>query len=116
MAEIILHHYALSLFAEKVRRIFAYKKMAWRAVEQPLMAPKPDLTPLTGGYRRIPVLQIGADVYCDTACIVRRLEQLQPEPACLPPGQAGVAGLITDRAGELTGWVELIGSASPRAG
>ncbi|WP_433927665.1 glutathione S-transferase family protein [Sorangium cellulosum] len=96
MAEIILHHYPLSLFAEKVRRILAYKKIAWRSVEQPMMAPKPDLTPLTGGYRRIPVLQIGADVYCDTACIARRLEELQPEPACFPPGQRGLAAMIED--------------------
>jgi len=52
----------MSLFAERIRRILAFKKMAWRSVEQPMMAPKPDLTPLTGGNRRIPVLQIGADV------------------------------------------------------
>jgi glutathione S-transferase len=96
MAEIILHHYPLSLFAEKIRRVLAYKKIAWRAVEQPMMAPKPQLTPLTGGYRRIPVLQIAADVYCDTACIARRLEQLQPEPACFPHGQSGVAELIEE--------------------
>ncbi|WP_437630742.1 glutathione S-transferase family protein [Sorangium sp. So ce854] len=96
MAEIILHHYPLSLFAEKIRRILAYKKVAWRSVEQPMMAPKPDLTPLTGGYRRIPVLQIGADVYCDTACIARRLEELRPEPACFPPRQAGLAAMIED--------------------
>lgn len=57
MDEVILHHYALSPFAEKVRRILAYKQIPWRAVEQPMMAPKPDLTALTGGYRRIPVMQ-----------------------------------------------------------
>jgi len=96
MAEVILHHYPLSHFAEKIRRILAYKGMAWRAVEQPIMMPKPDLTPLTGGYRRVPALQIGADIYCDSACIARRLEQLQPEPTCFPPGQAGVAGLIEE--------------------
>ncbi|WP_437686210.1 glutathione S-transferase family protein [Sorangium sp. So ce176] len=96
MAEIILHQYPLSLFAEKIRRILAYKKVAWRSVEQPMMAPKPELTPLTGGYRRIPVLQIGADVYCDTACIARRLEELQPEPACFPAGQSGLAAMIED--------------------
>lgn len=96
MPEVILHHYPLSHFAEKIRRILAYKKMAWRAVEQPIMMPKPDLIPLTGGNRRIPVLQIGADIYCDTACIARRLEQLRPEPACLPPGQAGVVALIEE--------------------
>lgn len=96
MAEIIVHHYPQSHFSEKIRRILAYKRMPWRSVEQPMMMPKPDLTPLTGGYRRIPVLQIGADIYCDTSCIARRLERLQPEPACLPPGQAALAGLIEE--------------------
>ena len=60
------------------------------------MAPKPDLTALTGGYRRIPVLQIGADVYCDTECIVRRLERLRPEPVCIPRASAGLIDLIED--------------------
>src|SRR5262249_19424086 len=96
MSEIVFHHYPLSLFAEKIRRILAYKRMPWRSVEQPMMLPRPDLTPLTGGYRRIPVLQIGADVYCDTSCIARRLEQLQPEPACIPSGDAGVIGVIEE--------------------
>ena len=96
MVEIVLHHYPLSLFAEKIRRILAYKDVRWRAVEQPMMLPKPELTPLTGGHRRIPVLQLGADVYCDTECIARRLERLHPEPACIPPGQAELAALVED--------------------
>ena len=28
--------------------------------------PKPNLTALTGGYRKTPVLQIGADIYCNS--------------------------------------------------
>jgi glutathione S-transferase len=96
MSEIILHHYPFSLFAEKIRRILAYKDVAWRCVEQPIVAPKPDLTALTGGYRRIPVMQIGADVYCDSACIARRLETLFPEPSCFPTQQIGVAQMIED--------------------
>src|SRR5438045_796440 len=72
------------------------KGLSWSSVVQPTIMPKPDLTPLTGGYRRIPVMQIGADVYCDTACIARRLEQLQLEPSCLPRGQSGVAELIEE--------------------
>ena len=96
MAEIILHHYPLSPFSEKIRRLFAYKKIPWRAVEQPIVAPKPDLTPLTGGYRRIPVLQIGADIYCDTALMVRVIEKLFPEPSCIAPEQAGLVALIED--------------------
>src|SRR4029077_12378533 len=55
----------------------------------PSIMPKPDLVPLTGGYRRIPVLQIGADVYCDTQLIVRVIERLAPEPTLYPGGSEG---------------------------
>ncbi|MEQ8230904.1 MAG: glutathione S-transferase family protein [Gammaproteobacteria bacterium] len=96
MNDIILHHYELSPFSEKIRRILAYKRVDWCAVEQPVMAPKPALTPLTGGYRRIPVMQIGADVYCDTALIARRLEALHPEPATIPAALAGAIAVIED--------------------
>jgi glutathione S-transferase len=70
MAEIILHHYDTSPFSEKVRLLLGLKRLAWRSVIQPTIMPKPELTPLTGGYRRIPVLQIGADVYCDSQVIL----------------------------------------------
>jgi glutathione S-transferase len=70
MAEIILHHYDTSPFSEKVRLLFGLTGTTWRSVIQPTIMPKPDLTPLTGGYRRIPVLQIGADVYCDSQVIL----------------------------------------------
>src|SRR5690242_3203911 len=73
MPELILHQYAMSPFSEKIRKVLAAKQLAWRAVDQPMWNPKPQLVPLTGGYRRIPVLQIGADVYCDTACILHEL-------------------------------------------
>ncbi len=93
MPEIILHQYAMSPFSEKVRKIFAVKRLAWRGVEQPMWNPKPKLTPLTGGYRRIPVMQIGADIYCDTACIVRELEARYPEPS-IYAGNRGAAETI----------------------
>jgi glutathione S-transferase len=92
--EIILHQYPMSPFSEKVRKVLAVKRIAWRAVEQPMWNPKPKLTPLTGGYRRIPVMQIGADVYCDTACIVRALEARAPEPTLFPDDQQGTAEVI----------------------
>jgi len=94
MNEIILHQYAASPFSEKIRRILGYKKLAWHGVEQPVIAPKPELTPLTGGYRRIPVLQLGADVYCDTALIARVLETVAPEPSAFPDGNRGAAEII----------------------
>jgi len=89
MPELILHHYDTSPFSEKVKKILAYKDVPWRAVEQPTIMPKPQLVPLTGGYRRIPVLQIGADIYCDTQLIVRTIERLHPQPSIYPPGTEG---------------------------
>ena len=90
MAEtLILHHYDASPFSEKIRKVFGMKRLKWRAVEQPSLMPKPDLLPLTGGYRRIPVLQIGADVYCDTQLIVRVLERLHPTPTLYPGASEG---------------------------
>jgi glutathione S-transferase len=83
---LVLHQYAASPFSEKIRKVLAYKRLSWFAVEQPNMMPKPDLLPLTGGYRRIPVLQIGADVYCDSALIARVLERRHPEPTLHPDG------------------------------
>jgi glutathione S-transferase len=86
MSEIILHHYPASPFTEKVRLTLGLKGLAWRAVEQPSIMPKPELTPLTGGYRKIPVMQIGADVYCDSQCILRELERRHPTPSLFPDG------------------------------
>lgn len=99
MSELILHHYQQSHFAEKIKRLLAFKSVPWRAVEQPFMMPKPDLVPLTGGFRRIPVLQIGADVYIDTVLIARVLETLHPTPACIPASLAGLIGVIEAWAG-----------------
>ena len=65
MHDLILHHYDEAPFAEKIRLVFGIKGLTWRSVIVPSAMPKPDLMPLTGGYRRTPVLQIGADVYCD---------------------------------------------------
>jgi glutathione S-transferase len=95
MAELILHHYDMSPYAEKVRLIFGLKGLAWRSVQIPIVMPKPDLTELSGGYRRTPVLQIGADVYCDTKLIARVLEGLHPEPALIPPGQEAVVRALS---------------------
>jgi glutathione S-transferase len=93
-SDLVLHHYPRSPFAEKVRAAFGLKGLQWRSVIQPRMAPKPQLVPLTGGYRRIPVLQIGADIYCDTRRILAELERRFPEPSLYPPGTRGQADLI----------------------
>ncbi len=86
MSDVILHHYDLSPYSEKIRLIFGLKGLAWRSVEIPMVMPKPNLTCLTGGYRKTPVLQIGADIYCDTKAIARAIERIAPEPTLYPPG------------------------------
>ena len=89
MADLILHHFAASPFSEKVRLVLGYKQLAWKSVAVPNILPKPDVVALTGGYRRTPFLQIGADIYCDTALICDVLEQLRPLPTLYPePGQS----------------------------
>lgn len=93
-SEIILHHYPRSPFAEKIRVALGLKGLGWGSVIQPRIAPKPMLTPLTGGYRRIPVMQIGADIYCDTRRILAELDRRYPEPSLYPRGTRGHADMI----------------------
>lgn len=84
MYELILHHFEASPFAEKVRLALGLKGLEWRSVDIPMVMPKPKLTALTGGYRKTPVLQVGADVYCDTQCIAVELERRFPQPTLFP--------------------------------
>ena len=93
MSDLILHHYPMSPFAEKVRLILGFKHLPWRSVLIPPVLPKPDVVALTGGYRKTPVLQVGADIYCDTALIARLLEARQPRPS-LYPASAPLAPLL----------------------
>ncbi len=91
MSEVILHHYPQSPVSEKVRVALGIKGLDWQSVQIPRYPPKPDLMPLTGGYRRTPVMQIGANVYCDSQCIIGELERRFPEPSLFPGGSAGLA-------------------------
>ena len=100
MTDILFHQYESSPFSEKVRVCLGIKGLDWSAVDEPVIMPKPELVALTGGYRRIPVMQIGADIYCDSQLIVRELERRWPTPTLLPGGDAGLGHAIalwTDR-------------------
>lgn len=90
----ILHHYEFSPFAEKIRLAFGLKNLHWRSVIAPSILPKPDLVALTGGYRHIPVLQIGADVYCDTRTIARELDRRFPSPPLITDATRAIATTI----------------------
>ena len=104
MSDIILHHYDISPYAEKIRLVLGWKRLAWVSVIQPMVMPKPDLVALTGGYRRIPVLQIGADVYCDTNRIADELERRHSEPTIHPGGRVAESELWCSWAERVLMW------------
>ncbi len=89
-SEIVFHAYPQSPVAEKVRVAFGIKGLAWRSVEIPRLLPKPMLTALTGGYRRTPVMQIGADIYCDSQCIIRELDCRYSSRSLMPTADFGL--------------------------
>jgi len=90
MSQVILHHYPLSPYSEKIRLALGLKGVSWNSVEIPVWTPRPKLTPMTGGYRRTPILQIGAEFYCDTLLILHVIEKLGDSGALYPKGQEGL--------------------------
>ena len=105
MTDFILHHYAGSPFSEKVRLVFGLKGLAWKSVTVPVMLPKPDVIALTGGYRRTPFLQIGADIYCDSALMCRVIDRLAPQPALYPAAAGGAANIVAQWADSAFFWI-----------
>ncbi len=95
---IVLHHYPTSPFAELVRVALGLKGLDYRSVTIPQIMPKPDLVALTGGYARTPVLQIDADIYCDSSAALDALEAL-PGPTLYPAPLGQAARMIASFAG-----------------
>ena len=91
MSQVILHHYPLSPYSEKIRLALGLKDVTWSSVDIPIWTPRPKLTPMTGGYRRTPILQVGAEFYCDTLHILRLIEVLGPSGSLYPKGLGGFA-------------------------
>jgi len=114
MNDLILHHYDRSPFSEKIRLVLGYKKLPWKSVQIPAILPKPDLVALTGGYRRTPVLQVGADIYCDTALICDVLEHVRPEPTLYPPHLKGVCRIFAQWADSTLFWAAMGYNLQPR--
>jgi glutathione S-transferase len=109
---LILHHFDISPFAEKVRAILGFKQLAWHSALVPVVMPKPDVVALTGGYRRTPFLQIGADIYCDTALVARVLEARAPTPT-LFPGDQPLAPLFAQWADSTLFWNAAVWAGQP---
>lgn len=114
MSELVLHHYSTSPFSEKIRLILGYKQLAWTSVSIPQIMPKPDVLSLTGGYRKTPFLQIGADIYCDTALICDVLEHRAPMPSLFPAGLQGVARTVAQWADSTLFWAAMAYNLSPK--
>jgi len=105
--QLILHHYPNSPFAEKVRLILGFKSLHWTSVHIPTVMPKPDVIALTGGYRKTPILQIGADIYCDTALIADVLEALAPSPTLYPTAAAAASRTLAQWADSTLFWTAI---------
>lgn len=111
---LILHHYPTSPFAEKVRLMLGYKNIPWKSVVIPMISPKPDLVALTGGYRKTPVLQIGADIYCDTALIADVLEHIEHLPTLYPEPSKGMARILAQWADSTLFWTSMAYNMQPK--
>ena len=64
--------------------IFLGRCAQWTDVKpqmQPAILPRPDINALGVAYRRIPIMAIGRDVYCDTRLILQKLEERFPDGA-----------------------------------
>ncbi|HEX6722354.1 MAG TPA: glutathione S-transferase family protein [Burkholderiaceae bacterium] len=94
MAEWLLHHYAASPYAEKARLLLGHKRLAWGSIEVPMVPPRPVLHQLLGGFRRIPVLQRGADLFCDTRLLPEVLDSMHPERPLVPEHARALSTLI----------------------
>ncbi|MBX3618423.1 MAG: glutathione S-transferase family protein [Rhizobacter sp.] len=107
MSDLVLHHYAGSPFSEKVRLVLGFKGLAWKSVSVPVMLPKPDVVALTGGYRRTPFLQVGADIYCDTALMCRIIDAMAPQPPLYPVAASGLQHVLAQWADTTLFWAAI---------
>ena len=114
MSDLVLHHYPSSPFAEKIRLVLGYKNLAWKSVVIPQIMPKPDVQALTGGYRKTPILQIGADIYCDTSLICDVLEHLAPTPSLYPEPGKGLARTLAQWADSTLFWAAMAYNLGPK--
>lgn len=114
MHDLILHHYPSSPFAEKARLMMGLKQLDWHSVYIPAVMPKPDVVALTGGYRRTPLLQVGADIYCDTSLIADVLEHWQPTPSLYPVVHKGMARVLAQWADSTLFWAAMAYTLSPK--
>ncbi|MFO7993122.1 MAG: glutathione S-transferase family protein [Marinobacter sp.] len=87
MQDFILYHYAMSPFSEKIRVMLGYADLTWQSVTVREMPPRPILSILAGGYRKVPVAQNGADIFCDSRAIADEIVRLSGKTELSLAGQ-----------------------------
>ncbi|KAJ6500618.1 hypothetical protein C8R45DRAFT_1122839 [Mycena sanguinolenta] len=77
---VILYRYDASPFSVKIDNVLLLKNIPHEKVNVANVLPRPEITDLLGiTYRRIPILAIGNDIYCDTSLIASALERRFPK-------------------------------------
>ena len=79
-----------SPYGQKIRAHLAATKTEFKRCDQPAMIPRPTLENMGITYRRIPILALGKDIYCDTLAIVDKLQEISGSEA-LPTSPADSA-------------------------
>ncbi|MCJ1401350.1 hypothetical protein MMC11_004562 [Xylographa trunciseda] len=94
--DIVLFHYSYSPYARRVTWYLALRGIEYAQCLQPPTLPREDLNALGLRYRRIPVMSIGRDIYCDTRLILEKLEARFPDGAlgATEPDQRAVEKLL----------------------
>ncbi len=83
-----LHHYPFSPFGEKIRSMLGFADLPWQSVDVPPQPPRPSLDPMLTGYRKSPVAQIGADLFCDTRTIAAEIARLSGRSELVAAGRS----------------------------
>ena len=90
--DITVFYWAFSPWASKVTAYLALRRLPHAECDQPITLPRPDLAALGVRYRRIPVVAIGRDVFCDTLCVLEALERYFPPSSAVSSGRSGSSG------------------------
>ena len=82
---IILHRSTGSAYSEKAMLMLRYTGLNWLSVATPKGVPRPVQEVLVGNYsRRVPILQVGSDLYCDTSMIMEKISMLSEDRRLSP--------------------------------
>lgn len=73
MPKIVLYGYPASPYYQKLVLTLSFLGLEYSICAQPNTLPRPDFASIGITYRRIPLLSIDGDMYCDTSLIISKL-------------------------------------------